>query len=210
MSIAFRDIAALAAARRSGTTLESEKKKTPSSPPQQTSDPDVSSALDALRAVLPATLITLYSTGVIVLQNAANSAGADDRAARIAALTKSLGAGTPELVTAVKGLSAEPDKYGFLRAIFAAAFLVFVAYFAFRTAQIEPATGKRKRTVYLEPLVSTAAFVAWAIASPGTFLAAYLNTTDLALTTILVAFLGAGGLYVISNGVLKKKAADAG
>ena len=127
MSIAFRDISALATARRRGTTFESEKKKSPTSPAEKTTDPNISSALDALRAVLPATLITFYSTAVILLQNAANVAGADGRAAEISALTKTLGAGTPALEKAVKALTAEPDTYATWRVIFAAVWLVFGA-----------------------------------------------------------------------------------
>jgi hypothetical protein len=210
MSIAFRDISALAAARRSGTTLDSEKKKSSDSPPKKTDDPNISTALDALRAVLPATLITFYSTAVILLQNVTNAAGASDRAAQQAALATVHGAGTPALENALKLLSAEPNTFAIWRVLFAAVWVGLVAMYAFRTAQIETPPGKPKRRVYLEPLVATAAFIAWALASPGTFLAAYLNSTNLAIATILIAFIGAGGLYVVSDAVLKMKASDAG
>jgi len=211
MQLAFRDISALAAARRSGTSLEGEKKKTPETPAENTDGPNISSALEALRAVLPATLITLYSTAVILLQNLTNAGGSGERAAQQAAMAKTYGAGTPELETALKAMSAEPSTFAGLRVGFAVVFVVLVAFYAFRTAQPDPpiVVGQRVRRVFLEPIVATAAFVAWALASPGTFLAAYMNSTNLAVATVLIAFIGAGGLYVISDSVLKKKAADA-
>jgi hypothetical protein len=211
MKLAFRDISALAAARRTGTSLATEKKKEPGATPPKTTDPDVSTALEALRAVLPATLITLYSTAVILLQTTTNAAGAAERATEQAALAKTYAAGSPELENALKALSAEPSAFAGWRLLFAVVWVVFVAIYAFRTAQIDTprAEGRPVRRVFLEPLVATAAFIAWALASPGTFLAAYMNSTNLAIATILIAFLGAGGLYVISDAVLKKKAKDA-
>jgi hypothetical protein len=211
MSIAFRDISALATARRSGTKLDSEKTKTPEKPAEKAEGPNVSTALEALRAVLPATLITFYSTAVILLQATTNAAGAGDRAAEQAALAQTFGAGTPALESALKALPAEPATFAVWRVVFAFIWVGFVAIYAFRTAQVdaEPGPGRPARRVFLEPIVATAAFIAWALASPGTFLAAYLNSTNLAIATILIAFVGAGGLCVVSEAVLKKKAADA-
>lgn len=199
MQLAFRDIAALAKARRTGTTLDSQTKKDP----KKATEPNVASALEALRAVLPATLITLYSTAVILLQNVTNAAGASERAAEQAALATTHGAGTPALTKALEALSVEPTTFAWARVAFAVIWIAFVGLYAFRTAQ-----GVPGRRVILEPLVATAAFVAWALASPGTFLASYLNASNLAVVTILIAFVGAGGLLVLSDGVLKNQVKD--
>lgn len=99
MDLALRDIGALAAARRTRTSLNTARADRAGAEledPPPTS-PNVGTALEALRAVLPATLITLYTTGVLLLQNITNAVGADPRAAQQAALAEELGAGTPAL-----------------------------------------------------------------------------------------------------------------
>lgn len=207
MPFAFRDIGALATARRAGTTLAGESKRG-DAPAKKTDGPDVSTALEALRAVLPATLITLYTTAVILLQNVTNAAGSGDRAAQQSALAVSHGAGTEALTKALAALSVEPEQFAWARVLFAVAFTGLVAFYAYRTAQ--PTQRVKGQRILLEPLVATGAFVAWALASPGTFLASYLNATNLAVATILIAFIGAGGLWVVSEAVLKKKAGSAG
>lgn len=200
MQLAMRDLPALVTARREGTTLASEQKKSEVTPATPAGGPDIATALEALRAVLPATLITLYTTGVLLLQNLTNAAGAAGRAADQAALASTYGAGTPELAKALEALSVEPMTFAWARVVFAVACTFLVAFYAYRTAQVVP-----EKKVLIEPTVVTLAFVAWAVASPGTFLAAYLNTNNLAVTTILVAFIAAIGLFVIANTVLKKK-----
>lgn len=198
MDLALRDLGPLAAARRKGTTLEAEKTNPADAPAAP--GPNVATGLEALRAVLPATLITLYTTGVLLLQNVANAAGAGGRAAEQAALATKHGAGTPALEAALAALSVEPPALAWARVLFAVVFTVLVIYYAYNKAQTVP--GRR---VYLEPFVTSSAFVAWAVASPGTFLAAYMNATQLAVATILIAILAAGALWVVSETKLKKK-----
>jgi hypothetical protein len=164
-----------------------------------TTTPDVSTALEALRAVLPATLVALYTTAVILLQNLAIASGAAARAAEQAALAAQHQNDQAGLAKALQELSVEPTGLAPARVGFALVCIVLVAIYAYRTAQVVP-----HKRVLLEPLVATGAFVAWVAASPGTPAAAYLNATQLAEFTILVAFIAAIALWVVSNTWLKK------
>jgi hypothetical protein len=204
MDFALRDIGALAAARRKGKSLDTMRAAAAGAEEKDEAvdSPNIASALEALRAVLPATLITLYTTGVLLLQNITNAVGAETRAAQQAALAVELGAGTPALKAALANMSAEPSDFAWARVLLAAVGTVLVAFYAYTKAQTVP--GRR---VLLEPTVTTGAFVAWAIASPGTFLAAYLNANELAVTTILVAVIAAAALWVISSTKLSRKEA---
>lgn len=203
MELALREIGALAAARRGKTSLDAERENRAASEKEKApanDSPNVATALEALRAVLPTTMITLYTTGVLVLQNLTNATGADGRAAEQAALAERLGADSPALKTALANLSVEPTALAWTRVALAAFALLVVAYYAYSKAQTVP--GQR---VLLEPAVTTGAFAAWALASPGTFLAAYLNATQLAVATTLIAIIAAIALWAISDTKLKKK-----
>lgn len=101
-------------------------------------------------------------------------------------------------------MSVEPQDFVWARILLAVFGTALVAYYAYSKAQ----TVQDER-VLLEPAVTTGAFIAWAIASPGTFLAAYLNATQLAVVTILTAIIAAAVLFVISETKLKKKVPSA-
>jgi lysylphosphatidylglycerol synthetase-like protein (DUF2156 family) len=206
MDLALRDLGALARARRAGTTLASEQARTAAAgeiadaevPPQTG---DVSKTLEALRAVLPATLIALYSALVIPLQGFAISNGADARAAQQAEIAKSLGNDAAKVKAALAALTVEPDALLSLRIAVAVIVAVFVFIYAYRKAQ----TVENQRVI-LEPLVTLGAFVAWELASPGTFLAALLTAQNLPVYTTVIAGLTAIGLWAVSETTLKKKA----
>lgn len=162
--------------------------------------PNVATALEALRAVLPATFIALYSTAVILLQNLTQAAGAQARATLQADLAKEFDKRTDELKAALQALPVEAPNFVELRIGFAVLAILLLAYLAYSKSQVP---GEKR--VVMEPAVTTLAFVAWAVSSPGTFLAVYLTANELAATTISVAFGSALVLYVVSETVLRKK-----
>jgi hypothetical protein len=215
VDVILRDLSSLATARRSGMSLDVAKAQRaandagappplkPAGEGDKTSPPDspnVATALEALRAVLPATFIALYSTAVILLQNFTQAAGAEARATLQTSLARQFAEKPNELKAAFQALPVESPYFVELRVGFAVLAILLLAYFAYSKAQMP---GKKR--VLMEPAVTTLAFIAWALASPGTFLAAYLTANQLAATTISVAFGAALALYVVSETVLRKK-----
>jgi len=203
MDLAFRQLGALAAARRLGNTLDSQAASNAAdgavAPVPATND-TVSKPLEALRAVIPATMITLYSGIVIPLQGFAINSGAAGRAATNAALAKQYGADTAGLETAIKALTVETSAWVEIRILFAIAATIAVLIYSYRQAQT--VDGQR---VILEPLVTTLAFAAWAAASPGSFLAAYLNAEQYQIIPLAIAGLMAIVLFAFSSTTLSKK-----
>jgi hypothetical protein len=214
VDLILRDLSSLATARRSGISLDEAKarqaandakKPAPPMPAGQgdrrpPDSPNVATALEALRAVLPSTFIALYSTAVILLQNLTQAAGADARTTHQTALAKEFAEKPNELKAALLALPVESPYLVELRVGFALLAIVLLAWLAYSKAQLP---GKKR--VLTEPVVTTLAFIAWALSSPGTFLAAYLTANQLAATTISVAFGSALALSVVSQTVLKKK-----
>jgi hypothetical protein len=208
MDLAMRDIGALAAARRLGTTLEFEKGKAAAPPvdtggevPPAPPPTKVSETLEALRAVIPATLITLYTAVVIPLQGFAISIGSDDRVAEQQRIAKEFASDAAKVKSELAAMTVEPDALLTLRIGVAVVIAVFVFLYAYRKAQTVP-----NQRVLLEPIVTTIAFVAWELASPGTFLAALLVPAMLPVYTTVIAGLTAIGLWAVSETILKKPA----
>jgi hypothetical protein len=200
VDFALRDLNALSRARRGGTGLDRERAKKAASEPEPSDEsPNIATALEALRAVLPATFVALYTTGVILLQNLAQATGASGRAREQVALAATHANSEAALEAALQALSVEPRDLSAIRVAFAVVSTILLAFYAYQKAQVP-----NEPRVVLEPSVVTGAFVAWALAAPGTFLAAYLNSTQLAATTIIVAVLAALALFVLGATVLNR------
>jgi hypothetical protein len=209
-NLVFRDIGALAAARRLGTTLDSEKLQAAAPDdkkdlevvkPVEAETSAISKPLEALRAVVPATIAAMYSALVIPLQTLSIAAGAGAKADHETALAKQFATDPAGLKKALETLPVETAAYFELRLGVAIVVAIFVFIFAFRKAQTV-----KNRVVLLEPAIATAAFVAWALASPGTFLAAKLTASELAIWSLAIAGVAAIGLVAFSSTTLSKKA----
>ena len=204
----LRDLGALAAARRSDQSLDSERAQQAANAaakhPPADKKADVTTGLEALRAVLPATFITLYSTAVLLLQKYSQSEGAPGRAAEQAALATTFVKNPDALKNALQALSVETPEFLWARILMAALATAALAFQAYHKAQIPRA----KKRVILEPVVTTLAFVAWALGAPGTFVAVYLNASELLVTTVVIVFGSALALWALSQTVLKKKSAS--
>jgi hypothetical protein len=174
----------------------------PPTPPDRNAN--IATGLEALRAVLPATFITLYSTGVLLLQSYTQSAGAPSRAAQQATLATQFVKDPDALRAALQALTVETKDFLGVRIGFAVLATVALLFQAYKKAQVP---GKTKRVI-LEPTVTTLAFVAWALGAPGTFLAAYMNANQLGVTTIAIVFGAAIALFALSTTVLNKPTAS--
>jgi hypothetical protein len=155
---------------------------------------------------------------VIVLQNFAQTSGAAGRAAEQAALAKRFATDADGLKAALAAMPVETSAILGFRIAFVAICFCALAYWAYYEAQLPQdvkdkarekakAKGKEKTkddTVILEPLVVTGVFAAWAVSSPGTVLAAFLNAEALAGRTMFIAFVAAALLLTLSNTHLKK------
>lgn len=202
--IFLRDIGALARARRRRTTLAAEKKDETPAAPVAPGAP-IGGGLEAVRAVLPVTFLATYTAGVLAFQGLAITLGADDRAKEQAALTKKFAADPAALKDALKELSLETDKLVWLRIVYAIAMLIGLVFLAFKKVTATPVAGAPlPETPKLEPFITIAAFIAWAVAAPGTPLAAYLNAENLTVVTVSVGVFTAGVLYFVGKFVLKK------
>ena len=216
MDLILRDLNALTTARRTGTPLTDAKAQQAAADanvPVPATDPskkvaaggDISSALDALRAVVPTTIISLYSTGVILLQSGTQALGGAGRNATQAALAKQFEKDPDGLKTALAALPLETADLVSVRIFVAVVTTLAVFYLAYYKAQPRDEKHKKqKETVVLEPVITTLAFIAWALAAPGTFLAAYLTAMELFVATVAIAFTAAICLAVASQTVLKK------
>lgn len=80
---------------------------------------------------------------------------------------------------------------------------IFFGVPVFILARSTAQTATNDTNPLLEPGIAVIAFAAWALASPGTFLAAFLKATDLAGATGLTAIAAAAALFVASQ-LLKK------
>jgi len=215
MEIKLRDMTALIDARRLGKPVDEVRADQvaqtsggtsgaggETSPTNTTStNSDIAGFLDALKAVIPVGLITLYTSVVLVLQKLAIAIGADDRANEQKALADRLKNDPAALKKALKNLTDETTALVWLRVGFLLLAVLGVAFVAFYTANKETSTDDN---VVLEPLVVSLAFLCWALASPGTVLAAFLSSTNLAVWTLCIAGGAAFVLAVLGLTVLKK------
>lgn len=195
---------ALAKARNEGLTLESVKAGKPADVPA--ADSGIGGTLEALSAVIPAGITAAYTGAVLLVRGVALANGTEERAATQAEMATA-GKTASDIEKYLANIPLESDTYFSIRvlmlvvALGAAAALAFLAA---RTAN-KKATKKRKYIV-AEPLTASIAFLGWALASPGTPLAAKYNADDTLVFTVVIALVAALVLAAAGKVVLSKKA----
>ena len=190
---------ALAQARNDQIDLRAAKDGEPAAHDARTGgSKTVASVLEALGAVVPTGIIALYSGAAIALRQAALTAGADTRA-ELQARLASEGRTAAEITSVLKALPQEPSNFVEGRVTI----LVFAAVVALAMSVVATVRGNRaasakRRVPFVEPFVATVAFTAWALASPGTPLAAYHSASQMTAITIVIATIG--GLTLVATG----------
>ena len=190
---------ALAQARNDEVELGAAKSNAESDPAKaEDKSTSVASVLEALGAVVPTGVIALYSGAALALRQAAISGGADAKAATEAAMAAK-GSTSAEIAAALKALPQEPRNFVEGRlAILVFAALVALAMAIVATLRGNEAATKKRRVPFVEPFIAVVAFTAWALASPGTPLAAYHPASQMNAITIVIATVG--GLTLVATG----------
>lgn len=194
---------ALVKARNDEETLASVKE---GDPEPASGAAGISGTLEAIAAVIPTGVAAIYTGGVLLVRGVALDAGTEKRATTEAALAAA-GKSAAEIKAALEALPLETTSFIGARWILFAVALAAAAIMAWRAAGAGNGKATKKRRLLLaEPLTAVAAFVGWALASPGTPLAAYFNANEVLVYTIVIGVVAGLGLLASGALVLKKAA----
>lgn len=192
---------ALVRARNDNSTLASVKAED-AKPAADASG--ITGTLEAIAAVIPTGITATYMAGVLLIRGVALNAGTEERAAAETVMAKA-GKSADEIKAALEAMPLETTAFIWARwALFAVALLA-AAFMAGAAAKAgnDKATKKRK-LLLAEPLTAVVAFVGWALASPGTPLAAYYNANSVLVYSVLIGVVAGLGLLASGALVLKK------
>lgn len=192
---------ALVQARNDAESLASVKANTPEPADDATG---ISGTLEAIAAVIPTGITATYTGGVLLVRGLALQAGTDARAAAEAALAKS-GKSAEEIEAVLEAMPLETTKYIEGRWLLFVVALGAAAVMAWSAAKAgNEKASKKRRALVAEPLAAVAAFVGWALAMPGTPLAAYLSAGEVLVYTVIIGTVAGLGLLATGRLVLKK------
>ena len=199
--------AALVTARNEARPLTDVKEGEPPPPaPPATPPKEVTGTLEALAAVIPTGVTTIYTGAVLVLRQIAITQGTEERAALEAGLAAG-GSTTDEIKAFLESIPQESREWIWARLALLAVAAVVAAVLAFTAAKAaNDKAAKKRRFLLAEPMAALLAFVGWSLATPGTPLAAYHDSEALTVLTIIIGAIAALVLLGVGNLVLKKPA----
>lgn len=198
-------VTALATARNTGQPLREAMagEDPPATAPEA---PTVSTTVEALAAVIPTGVVGLYTLIAIPISQYAEKAASAARADKAAELALDPKMTKPQIEAALAKLTQESGDWLALRWGVIILTTVVVAVLVAQAARggNQPSTTKVRTVPVPEALASVLAFLAWAMAAPGTPLAHHYTADDMTVVTSTIVGVAALLLLALGKGVLSK------
>lgn len=163
-----------------------------------TGSESVAAVLEAIGAVVPTGIIAIYGGAAVGLRQVAISAGASSRA-KYEAKLKVEGKTVEQIAEIIEKLPQEPSNFvegRILLLVFAGVVALIMSVTAAKAGN--SAAVKQRKLPFAEPFVAVVAFVGFALASPGTPLAAYHSSSTMLAITIMISAIA--GLTLTATG----------
>lgn len=178
--------------------------------PDRSSDrtkPSVASTTESLAAVIPTGVVGLYTLMVLPIKQYAEKAATTERANKAAELAKDPENSKAEIKAALARLTQESDDWIRLRWGLLVLTAIVVVALGFQAARAANQSADMTRKLPLaEAGTAVLAFLAWALATPGTPLAAHYVADDMNIVSGAIVGVSALLLLALGKGVLSKPA----
>lgn len=200
-------VTALAVARNNGQPLKAViEGRAPTKAEQDNPSPSVATTAEALAAVIPAGVVGLYTLIVLPIKQYAEKAATANRAEEAAKLAKDPENTQADIQAALTKLTQESTDWLTLRWGVLILGAVVVVALVVQAARGGNKPGKTRSKPIAEAATALLAFLAWALATPGTPLATHYVADDMTIVSGTIVGVSALLLLALGKGVLTKPA----
>jgi hypothetical protein len=202
-------VTALATARNNGQRLSDALVGEAPPTTLPTELPTVATTVEALAAVIPTGVVGLYTLIVLPISQYADKAATAASADKAANLARNPDNSQADIETALAKLTQESGDWLALRWGVLALTAVVVVALITQAARAGNKPGRARKAPVAEALAAAIAFLAWALATPGTPLATHFTAADMTIVSGSIVGVAALLLLALGKGVLTKPAGRA-